>query len=81
MNPLVYYRFGAYTVTTMGLINMPYQIGLQGNFVKSLFLVLVGVVIFVLTLVPFFKSVMLKTPSKLIAGILFLTLIIYGFLI
>jgi hypothetical protein len=34
-----------------------------------------------LTLVPFFKSVMLKTPSKLIAGILFLALIIYGFLI
>lgn len=81
MNPLNYYRFGAYAILAMGLINLRYQTGSEANLPKSSALILLGLAVLLITFIPGVKSLFILKISK-IAGILGLVAsIIYGFLI
>lgn len=81
MNPLNYFRLGAYAILAMGLINLRYQTGSEANLPKSSVLILLGFVVLTTTFIPGVKNLLLSKFSK-VAGILGLVAsIIYGFLI
>ena len=70
MHPINNYRFGAYALFAMGLINLRYQTGSEGNLSKSLVLILVGAIVLVFTFIPklskqldHFQAVCLKPHS------------------
>ena len=81
MNPLNNYRFGSYAILAMGLINLRYQTGNDANLPKSSILIFLGAVAFIATFIPIFKAVLLKRVSKIMAIIILLLAIAYGFLI
>lgn len=81
MNPLNNYRFGSYAILAMGLINLRYQTGNDANLPKSSILIILGAVAFIATFIPIFKAVLLKRVSKIMAIIILLLAIAYGFLI
>ena len=65
----------------MGLINLRYQTGNDANLSKSSILIILGAVAFIATFIPIFKAVLLKRVSKIMAIIILLLAIAYGFLI
>ena len=81
MNMLNNYRFGSYALLAMGLINLRYQTGSEGNLSTSSVLIAVGVAIFILTFIPKVSSILLKGPIKKLSLVLLVALIIYGILI
>lgn len=81
MNPINNYRFGAYAILAMGLINLRYQTGNDANLSKSSILIILGAVAFIATFIPMLKVLLLKRVSKMIAIIILLLAIAYGFLI
>lgn len=81
MNPLNNYRFGSYAVLAMGLINLRYQTGNDSNLSKSLVLIILGAVAFIATFIPTLKELLLKRVSKMLALIILVLAIAYGFLI
>ena len=81
MNPINNYRFGSYAILAMGLINLRYQTGNDANLPKSSILIILGAVAFIATFIPIFKAVLLKRVSKIMAIIILLLAIAYGFLI
>ena len=81
MNQLNNYRFGSYAILAMGLINLRYQTGNDANLPKSSILIILGAVAFIATFIPIFKAVLLKRVSKIMAIIILLLAIAYGFLI
>ena len=81
MNPLNNYRFGSYAILAMGLINLRYQTGNDSNLSKSLVLIILGAVAFIATFIPVLKAILLKRVSKMLALIIFVLAIAYGFLI
>ena len=81
MNPLNNYRFGSYAILAMGLINLRYQTGNDSNLSKSLVLIILGAVAFIATLIPVLKAILLKRVSKMLALIILVLAIAYGFLI
>jgi hypothetical protein len=81
VNPLNNYRFGSYAILAMGLINLRYQTGNDANLPKSSILIILGAVAFIATFIPIFKAVLLKRVSKIMAIIILLLAIAYGFLI
>ena len=50
------YRFGAYALFAMGLINLRYQTGSDGNLSKSSVLIAVGAIALALTFIPKVKD-------------------------
>ena len=81
MNPLNYYRFGAYAILAMGLINLRYQTGSEANLPKSSALILLGLAVLLITFIPVFKNLFLLKISKVVGILGLVTSIIYGFLI
>ena len=81
MNPLNNYRFGAYALFAMGLINLRYQTGSDGNLSKSSVLVAIGAIVLVLTFIPKLNDFFMKKLVKLVSLALLAVLIAYGILI
>jgi hypothetical protein len=81
MNPINNYRFGSYAILAMGLINLRYQTGNDSNLSKSLVLIILGAVAFIATFIPALKALLLKRVSKMVAIIILILAIAYGFLI
>ena len=81
MNPLNNYRFGAYALFAMGLINLRYQTGSDGNLSKSSVLVAVGTIVLVLSFIPKLNDFFMKKIVKSLSLILLVVLIAYGILI
>ncbi len=81
MNPLNNYRFGSYAILAMGLINLRYQTGNDANLSKSLVLIILGAVAFSATFIPALKTLLVKRVSKMVAIIILVLAIAYGFLI
>jgi hypothetical protein len=81
MNPLNYYRFGAYAILAMGLINLRYQTGNDSNLAKSSVLIILGLLALIATFIPTLKALLLKRVSKGLAITTLILAIIYGFII
>ncbi len=81
MNPLNYYRFGAYAILAMGLINLRYQTGREANLPKSSALILLGLAVLLITFIPALKHLFLLKISKVVGILGLVASIIYGFLI
>ena len=81
MNPLNNYRFGAYALFAMGLINLRYQTGSEGNLSKSSLLIAVGAVVLALTFIPKLNDFFMKKLVKSLSLVLMAVLIAYGILI
>ena len=81
MNPLNYYRFGAYAILAMGLINLRYQTGSEANLPKSSALIILGLTVLLITFIPALKNLFLLKISKVVGILGLVTSIIYGFLI
>ena len=81
MNPLNNYRFGAYALFAMGLINLRYQTGSEGNLSKSAVLVAIGAIVLVLTFIPKLTNFFMKKLVKSLSLVLLAVLIAYGILI
>ena len=81
MNPLNNYRFGAYALFAMGLINLRYQTGSEGNLSKSSLLIAVGAVVLALTFIPKLTNFFMKKLVKSLSLVLLAVLIAYGILI
>jgi Ca2+/Na+ antiporter len=81
MNPLNNYRFGAYALFAMGLINLRYQTGSEGNLSKSAVLVAIGAIVLVLTFIPKLNNFFMEKLVKLVSLTLLAVLIAYGILI
>lgn len=81
MNILNNYRFGSYALLAMGLINLRYQTGSEGNLSTSSVLITIGGVVFALTFIPKVSALLLKGQIKKLSLVLLVALIIYGILI
>lgn len=81
MNPLNNYRFGAYALFAMGLINLRYQTGSDSNLSKSSVLVATGAIVLVLTFIPKLNDFFMKKLVKTLSLVLLAVLITYGILI
>ena len=81
MNPLNYYRFGAYAILAMGLINLRYQTGSEANLPKSSALIILGLAVLLITFIPALKSLFLLKISKVVGVLGLVASIVYGFLI
>ena len=81
MSPINNYRFGAYALFAMGLINLRYQTGSEGNLSKSSLLIAVGAVVLALTFIPKLNNFFMKKSVKSVSLVLMAVLIAYGILI
>jgi hypothetical protein len=81
MNPLNNYRFGAYALFAMGLINLRYQTGSDGNLSKSSVLIAIGAIVLALTFIPKLNNFFMKKLVKSLSLMLLAVLIAYGILI
>ena len=81
MNPLNYYRFGAYAILAMGLINLRYQTGSEANLPKSSALIILGLAVLLITFIPDLKNLFLLKISKVVGVLGLVASIVYGFLI
>jgi len=75
------YRFGSYALLAMGLINLRYQTGSEGNLSTSSVLITIGGLVFSLTCIPKVSALLLKGQIKKLSLVLLVALIIYGILI
>ena len=81
MHPINNYRFGAYAVLAMGLINLRYQTGADGNLSKSSVLIAIGAVMLLVTFIPTVINFFMNRIVKLISLALLALCIAYGILI
>ena len=81
MNMLNNYRFGSYAILAMGLINLRYQTGSEGNLSTSSVLITIGLIVFISTFIPKLSVFLLNSVVKRISLLLLVALIIYGILI
>jgi len=81
MNMLNNYRFGSYAILAMGLINLRYQTGSEGNLSTSSVLITIGLIIFISTFIPKLSAFLLNSLVKKISLLLLVALTIYGILI
>ena len=75
------YRFGAYALLAIGLINLRYQTGSANNLNNSSVLIGLGLLGLIITFIPALKSYLLKKSSRIAALIIFVAAILYGFII
>jgi len=81
VNMLNNYRFGSYAILAMGLINLRYQTGSEGNLSTSSVLITIGLIVFISTFIPKLSAFLLNSLVKKISLLLLVALIIYGILI
>ncbi len=81
MHPINNYRFGAYAILAMGLINLRYQTGAESNLSKSSVLISIGAVVLLVTFVPRVSNFFMNRIVKLISLALLASCIAYGILI
>ena len=81
MHPINNYRFGAYALFAMGLINLRYQTGAAGNLSKSSVLIAVGAIVLGLTFIPKLTDFFMKKLVKSLSLVLLAIFIAYGILI
>jgi hypothetical protein len=81
MHPINNYRFGAYALFAMGLINLRYQTGAAGNLSKSSVLIAVGAIVLSLTFIPKLTDFFMKKLVKSLSLLLLAIFIAYGILI
>ena len=81
MSPINNYRFGAYALFAMGLINLRYQTGSEGNLSKSSLLITIGAVVLALTFIPKLNDLFMKNSVKSLSLVLLAVFIAYGILI
>ena len=81
MHPINNYRFGAYAILAMGLINLRYQTGADGNLSKSSVLISIGAVVLLATFIPRVSNFFMNRIVKLISIALLALCIAYGILI
>ena len=81
MHPINNYRFGAYAILAMGLINLRYQTGADGNLSKSSVLIAIGAVVLLVTFIPTVTNFFMNRIVKLISLALLALCIAYGILI
>ena len=81
MSPINNYRFGAYALFAMGLINLRYQTGSEGNLSKSSLLITIGAVVLALTFIPKLNNLFMKKSVKSLSLVLLAVFIAYGILI
>jgi hypothetical protein len=81
MHPINNYRFGAYALLAMGLINLRYQTGSANNLPKSSILIAIGAGALILTFIPALTNFFMRKGVKLIALALLAVCITYGILI
>ena len=75
------YRFGAYALLAIGLINLRYQTGSANNFNNSSVLIGLGLIGLLITFTPKFKDQLSKQVVKNSALVIFIAAILYGFII
>jgi len=81
MSPINNYRFGAYALFAIGLINLRYQTGSEGNLSKSSLLITIGAVVLALTFIPKLNDLFMKQSVKSLSLVLLAVFIAYGILI
>ena len=75
------YRYGAYAILAMGLINLRYQTGNSNNLNNSSVLIALGLIGLLFTFIPSLNSFLARKSIKLLAIILLAAAIAYGFII
>ena len=75
------YRYAAYALLAIGLINLRYQTGNANNLNTSSVLIVLGVLGLLITFIPPLKSFLLKKSIQIIALTFFVAAIVYGFAI
>ena len=75
------YRYGAYALLAIGLINLRYQTGSANNFNNSSVLIGLGLIGLLLTFIPKLKDYLSKQVIKNSALVIFIAAILYGFII
>ena len=75
------YRYGAYALLAIGLINLRYQTGSANNFNNSSVLIGLGLTGLLLTFIPKLKVLLSKQVVKNFALVIFIAEIFYGFII
>jgi hypothetical protein len=75
------YRYAAYALLAIGLINLRYQTGNANNLNTSSVLIVLGVLGLLITFIPPLKSFLLKKRTQIIALTIFFAAIVYGFAI
>ena len=81
MSPINNYRFGAYALFAMGLINLRYQTGSEGNLSKSSLLITIGAIVLALSFIPKLNDLFMKKSVKSLSLVLLAVFIAYGILI
>ena len=75
------YRFGAYALLAIGLINLRYQTGSANNFNNSSVLIGIGLIGLLITFTPKLNVKLSKQVVKNSALVIFIAAILYGFII
>ncbi len=75
------YRYGAYALLAIGLINLRYQTGSSNNLNNSSVLIGLGLIGLLLTFIPALKMLLLQKMVKNFALVVFIAAILYGFII
>jgi hypothetical protein len=75
------YRYGAYALLAIGLINLRYQTGSSNNLNNSSVLIGLGLIGLLLTFIPALKKLLLQKMVKNFALVVFIAAILYGFII
>ena len=75
------YRYAAYALLAIGLINLRYQTGNANNLNTSSVLIGLGVIGLLITFIPPLKSFLLKKSIQIVALAIFVAAIVYGFAI
>ena len=75
------YRYGAYALLAIGLINLRYQTGSANNFNNSSVLIGLGLIGLLITFIPKLKDYLSKQVVKNSALVIFIAAILYGFII
>lgn len=75
------YRYGAYALLAIGLINLRYQTGSSNNLNNSSVLIGLGLIGLLLTFIPALKMLLLRKMVKNFALVVFIAAILYGFII
>ena len=75
------YRYAAYALLAIGLINLRYQTGNANNLNTSSVLIVLGVLGLLITFIRPLKSFLLKKSIQIIALTIFIAAIVYGFAI
>jgi hypothetical protein len=75
------YRYGAYALLAIGLINLRYQTGSSNNLNNSSVLIGLGLIGLLITFIPALKMLLLRKMVKNFALVVFTAAILYGFII